>query len=135
MKPTPNPTPNGSKPPANAEVATVKTLDNGPAVIVFGRNAYGIPQAAWFPASEADLATRAEQRWRELGETVPLTEVEAEMRARDARDSGRGAAPLRRAEDAVLLDTTELDADAAFERVAMAAYLTSKGSRAMVFSL
>ena len=59
MKPTSNPTPNGTKPPANAEAATVKTLDNGPAVIVFGYNEHRIPQAAWFPASEAELAARA----------------------------------------------------------------------------
>ena len=37
------------------------------------------------------------------------------MRARDERDSQRGTAPLRQAEDAVLLDTTALDADAAYE--------------------
>src|SRR3954464_15149188 len=36
-----------------------KPVTSEPAVIVFGRNVYGIPQAAWFPASEADLATRA----------------------------------------------------------------------------
>lgn len=63
----------------------------------------------------ADLAARAQRRWRELGGAVPLEQVEAEMRARDARDTQRGAAPLRKAKDAVLLDTTELDADAAFE--------------------
>lgn len=62
----------------------------------------------------ADPATRARRRWRELGGAVALAEIEAEMRARDERDSQRGAAPLRRAEDAVLLDTTALDADAAF---------------------
>ena len=59
MKPTPNLTPNGTKPPAKADAATPKQHDNGPAVIVFGYNEQRIPQAAWFPASEADLATRA----------------------------------------------------------------------------
>ena len=52
-------TPNSTKPSAKADAPTGKTSDSGPAVIVFGRNAYGIPQAAWFSASEADLATRA----------------------------------------------------------------------------
>ncbi len=33
----------------------------------------------------------------------------------DARDSGRAAAPLRPAADAIVLETTEMDADAAFE--------------------
>src|SRR3954463_1396061 len=52
-------TPNGTKPAANADATSIKKPDSGPAVIVFGRNAYGIPQAAWFLANEADLATRA----------------------------------------------------------------------------
>ncbi|MGB1548641.1 MAG: (d)CMP kinase, partial [Alphaproteobacteria bacterium] len=34
---------------------------------------------------------------------------------RDQRDQNRAVSPLRPAEDAVTLDTTELDADAAFE--------------------
>ncbi|HYZ61862.1 MAG TPA: (d)CMP kinase, partial [Acetobacteraceae bacterium] len=63
----------------------------------------------------ADLPARARRRWQELGGAVPLDSVEAEMRARDARDSLRGTAPLRQAEDAVLLDTTSLDPDAAYE--------------------
>lgn len=62
----------------------------------------------------ADPAARARRRWEELGRAVTLAEIEAEMRARDERDSKRGAAPLRQAPDAVLLDTTALDPDAAF---------------------
>ena len=62
----------------------------------------------------ASLAARAERRWRELGGAVPRETVEAEMRARDERDSGRSTAPLRQAPDAVLLDTTALDAEEAF---------------------
>jgi len=42
-------------------------------------------------------------------------EVLADLRVRDARDSERDAAPLQPAEDAVLLDTTELSIDAAVE--------------------
>ena len=75
MKQTPNPTPIGTKPPANAEAATAKTLDNGPAVIVFGYNEQRIPQAAWFPAREADLATRAA---RLMGLRVLTVEDEAQ---------------------------------------------------------
>jgi cytidylate kinase len=36
------------------------------------------------------------------------------MAERDARDSARGVAPLRPAEDAALLDTSDMDAEAAF---------------------
>jgi cytidylate kinase len=39
------------------------------------------------------------------------------MQDRDARDSGRAAAPLRPADDAIVLDTTEMDSDAVFEAV------------------
>ncbi|MDP4594124.1 MAG: (d)CMP kinase [Beijerinckiaceae bacterium] len=59
---------------------------------------------------------RARRRTLELearGEATPYGEVLADIRKRDERDSGRSAAPLKMAEDAVLLDTTELDAQAA----------------------
>jgi cytidylate kinase len=39
------------------------------------------------------------------------------MRDRDARDSGRAAAPLRPADDAIVLDTTEMGSDAVFDAV------------------
>jgi cytidylate kinase len=38
------------------------------------------------------------------------------MKERDARDSGRRAAPLSAAPDAVIIDTTSLDPDQVFER-------------------
>lgn len=60
---------------------------------------------------------RARRRWLELeaqGRALSLDRVAAEMRERDARDAARDVAPLRPAADAALLDTTALDADAAF---------------------
>jgi cytidylate kinase len=65
----------------------------------------------------AALAERARRRWLELqarGVAATLAEVMAEMRARDAQDEARSAAPLRPASDAVILDTTAMDADTAF---------------------
>ena len=59
---------------------------------------------------------RAERRWRELG--GDLGQVLAEVRERDARDMGRGDAPLRPADDAIVIDTTDLTIEQA---VAMAA--------------
>ena len=59
---------------------------------------------------------RAERRWKQLkgqGETVALGDILADIRIRDARDSGRQAAPLRPASDAVLLDTSEMTIDEA----------------------
>jgi cytidylate kinase len=61
---------------------------------------------------------RARRRWREAqarGEAVAYEDVLAAIRLRDARDEGREAAPLRPAADAVLLDTTDLSIDAAFD--------------------
>ena len=54
---------------------------------------------------------RAERRWKQLcgqGETVSLDEVLADIRLRDERDSQRAAAPLVMAQDAALLDTSDL---------------------------
>jgi cytidylate kinase len=67
----------------------------------------------------ASIEVRAQRRLVELharGEAAELEGILAEMRARDARDAGRTDAPMRAAPDAVVLDTTELDADAAFAR-------------------
>lgn len=57
---------------------------------------------------------RARRRWLERQAAVDLAVVEADIQARDAQDSSRAVAPLRPAEDALVLDTTTLDADAAF---------------------
>ena len=60
---------------------------------------------------------RAERRHKELlerGEAPIYARVLQEMRERDARDTKRDVAPLRPAEDAFVLDTSDLDADAAF---------------------
>jgi CMP/dCMP kinase len=66
----------------------------------------------------ASQETRASRRALELksqGENVDYAEILDDIRRRDARDSGRTAAPLKAAEDAVLLDTTQLDIEAAFK--------------------
>ncbi|MDA8230813.1 MAG: (d)CMP kinase [Magnetospirillum sp.] len=65
----------------------------------------------------ASLEKRAERRVKELRQRglIAIQEtVLAEMRERDTRDSSRSVAPLVPADDAFVLDTTELDADAAF---------------------
>lgn len=61
---------------------------------------------------------RARRRHLELtrrGETSSLAAILEDIKARDARDAGRSTAPLKAAADAVILDTTDLDADEAFE--------------------
>ncbi len=71
----------------------------------------------------AVVEVRAARRAAELtraGRALPLDVVIADIRARDARDSGRAAAPLTRAADAVLLDTSELSiAEAVAQAIAL----------------
>lgn len=66
----------------------------------------------------ASVETRAERRLKELlgkGIQTTLALVLAEMKERDERDSARAVAPLKPADDAHVLDTSDLDADQAFE--------------------
>ncbi|HEX4765655.1 MAG TPA: (d)CMP kinase [Lichenihabitans sp.] len=61
--------------------------------------------------------TRAQRRALELaraGEAADFAAVLLDIRKRDERDSSRAAAPLKPAVDAEMLDTTSLDAEAAF---------------------
>ena len=62
----------------------------------------------------ASVEARAKRRQLELekkGKSLPFEEVLRDMEYRDKNDSSRAAAPLRPAEDAVRLDTTQLDFD------------------------
>lgn len=66
----------------------------------------------------ADVEIRATRRFKELlgrGEAAIYARVLADLRERDERDGTRADAPMRRAEDAMLLDTSHLDPDQAFE--------------------
>jgi cytidylate kinase len=64
-------------------------------------------------ASPEARARRRALEFRAAGRPVDEAAVLEDIRRRDERDMHRAAAPLRQAEDAVLLDTTELDIDAA----------------------
>ena len=69
----------------------------------------------------ASAEVRAERRRAELaakGDERPFDEVLADVRMRDERDANRADAPLRRAADAVLIDTTDLSIEEAVERAA-----------------
>lgn len=66
----------------------------------------------------ASPETRAQRRALELrgrGEAVVYADILADIRKRDERDAGRSAAPLKPAADARILDTTDLDIEAAFQ--------------------
>ena len=60
----------------------------------------------------ASPEARAARRWKEYqekGVNTPYEEVLADVKQRDYQDTHRATAPLKQAEDAVLLDTSELD--------------------------
>ena len=68
----------------------------------------------------ADSKVRAQRRWLELqakGDNTPFEEVLADIEKRDWQDINRKEAPLRQAEDAVLLDTSELNFEQSVQAV------------------
>jgi cytidylate kinase len=80
----------------------------------------------------ASPEVRARRRYDELlrmGLHVEYDEVLLDIRARDERDSNRAAAPLTRAEDAILLDTSALGADEAVAAAIAAVERRVAGSR------
>lgn len=86
----------------------------------------------------AALEERAKRRYEELknnGGTETYEEIFAYIQARDARDSGRESAPLKAAEDALLIDTTKMSIKAAIaetSRLALEALRDKKVSFACV---
>ena len=71
-----------------------------------------------FVTASAD--ERARRRHKQLiakGISITMDSLLRDIRERDARDAGRAAAPLKPADDAVLLDTTHLTIDEAVARV------------------
>ena len=78
-----------------------------------------------FPKAElkifltADNAVRVERRFKELFEKNPnvtIEEVKANLEMRDYIDSNREESPLRKADDAVLLDNTDLTVDETIQK-------------------
>ncbi len=64
-------------------------------------------------ASPEERARRRHAEMRERGLDITYETVLADIHARDARDTGRADAPLLRAADAMLLDNSDMDRDAA----------------------
>jgi cytidylate kinase len=65
-------------------------------------------------AAPEERARRRHLELIERGEPAEFVRILEEIRRRDERDANRPTAPLRPAEDALILDTTDLDADASF---------------------
>jgi cytidylate kinase len=88
-----------------------RRLAKPPGVVVEGRDMGTVvfPDAPCKFYLDASIAERARRRARDFaaqGREVDAAEIENDLAARDRRDSERAVAPLRRAEDAVHIDTT-----------------------------
>ena len=101
-----------ARPPGGAGGAVIDGRDIGTIIC---------PDATVKLFVDARPEVRAQRRWLELkgqnaGPVPEMSAVQAELLARDARDRSRAVAPLRQAEDATLLDTSDLDIEAAFAK-------------------
>lgn len=77
-----------------------------------------LPDAGLKVFLTASAEARARRRYKELrekGMDTPFEEVLRDIEYRDRQDSSRAAAPLRAADDAVTLDTTDLDFEQSFQ--------------------
>ena len=80
-----------------------------------------LPDADFKFFIDADLEERARRRTKELqesGQSAMFRDVFEDMQDRDRRDRERSTAPLKAAEDALVIDTTQLDADSVFAMAA-----------------
>lgn len=75
------------------------------------------PLKIFLDASAEERARRRFRQLRDAGKPAKLDGLCAEIRARDLRDRQRATAPLRPAEDAVVIDTTHISADSVFAQV------------------
>jgi cytidylate kinase len=75
------------------------------------------PDAAIKVFLTATVEERARRRWADFGGDPTLDEVRRQLVLRDERDTNRTTAPLRKADDAVELDSTHLGIDAVVARI------------------
>ena len=97
-------------------------IARGQSVVMDGRDigTHVLPEARFKFYMTADVRERARRRYREMlqkGEKADLAAVQKQMEARDYNDSHREFAPLRQAQDALLVDTTHMDLQQSVEYV------------------
>ncbi|MCY4485739.1 MAG: (d)CMP kinase [Deltaproteobacteria bacterium] len=102
-----------------------RAMGRGGAVVAEGRDMGTVvfPEAAVKVYLDASPETRARRRFGELAGKEPdltLEETLADVMRRDRRDKERAVAPLRRADDAVFIDSTLLPVEAVVEQVLQA---------------
>ncbi len=97
-----------------------KFAEQEPGAVIDGRDIGTViaPDAQAKLYVTASPEVRADRRWKQLtsqGESVTFNEILADIRKRDERDGGRKNAPMTQAVDAVLLDTSEMSIEQAFD--------------------
>jgi cytidylate kinase len=95
-----------------------RAFRQSPGLVADGRDMGTVvfPDAAlkvFLSASPEERARRRHKQLIEKGISVTLDSLLREIRDRDARDAGRAAAPLKPADDALILDTTDMTISAA----------------------
>lgn len=103
-------------------LARQKAFQEAPGLIADGRDMGTVvfPQAAVKIFLTASAEERAERRYKQLKEKgfdVSLRDLVCEIKERDDRDANRSVSPLIPAEDAILLDSTELPIETVFQQV------------------
>lgn len=90
--------------------ALQRTIGRDGGVVMDGRDIGTVvfPDADLKIFLTADPAVRAKRRFDELGGTIPLAEIERNIRQRDLLDQTREISPLRQAPDAIVLDNSNL---------------------------
>lgn len=113
-----------SKSPAvRARLLTLqRALGSNGGVVMDGRDIGTVvfPDADWKFFLEATTEERGRRRYRELKEKgldVDLVQITKEIKDRDEQDSGRALAPLRKADDALLIDSSLLSIDEVIDRM------------------
>lgn len=91
-------------------------------VVMDGRDigTYVLPEAQVKVYLTASVETRADRRYKELtekGVSCDYEEIARDIQERDERDMNREVAPLRQAEDAVLVDSSDMTIEEVVEKI------------------
>lgn len=111
-------------------LARQKAFQELPGLIADGRDMGTVvfpeaPIKIFLTASAEERASRRYKQLKEKGFDVSLRDLCTEIKERDERDANRAVSPLKPADDAIVLDSTEMAIEAVFEKVLLA--MSNKG--------
>lgn len=97
-------------------VAWQQAIGTSRPVVTDGRDQGTVvfPKANYKFYVDADVEERAQRRYRELvaaGKSVDIVQLRADMQDRDQKDFSRAVGPLKKAEDAIIIDSTGLNVE------------------------